>query len=168
MGAACSALHFNIDLVQIAILGHFFDPNSHAGEAPAHWHDGLTAVRVHDVANARRGARRIRGQRAEPTFRLFPHRDPHVLRLQAFERQELEVIGAGELRNLRRADAHAIPGCILPGGFGKTVDLASQDAAGLEHAPRFGQIREDNLGAGDVLKNSVGVNEVEELVRIKG
>ena len=53
-----------------------------------------------------------------------------------------------------------------PGG--RPFDLAAQNAAGLEHAPRFAKVIEDHFAAGDVLEDRVGVDEIELVVRKHG
>jgi hypothetical protein len=79
---------------------------------------------------------------------------------------ELEVVVEREIRHVFGRNAHAVPGVVATGGGGlrQAVDLAAQDAASLEHAPRLGQVPEHDVAAGDVLEHRVGIDEVESLI----
>jgi hypothetical protein len=106
--------------------------------------------------------------RADVACRPLPHGHPHILRVHALERQQLEVVREGEFRDLPGADAYALPGGRRLPGLRKTVELAPQDSVRLQDAPRFGQIRENQLRVGDVLKNRVGVDVVERFPGVAG
>lgn len=68
---------------------------------------------------------------------------------------------AGEGADLVGRDADAAPGVVLPGVRREAVQLAPQNAAGLENPPRLTEIAEDDVAARDVLEDRVGVDEVE-------
>jgi hypothetical protein len=51
---------------------------------------------------------------------------------------------------------------------GEAIELEAREAAGLQDTFRFAKVREDHVGAWDVLENSIGVDEIEMVVGEEG
>ena len=79
-----------------------------------------------------------------------------------FERQQLHIVLKRVLAHFIRADAHAAPRVICLRGLVESVDLASQQSAGLQHTSCLAQILHHDITARDVLEDGVRVHQVEE------
>lgn len=77
----------------------------------------------------------------------------------------MEIALARKCRHLLAAEVAAGPGGSLAPHLRtqgrRSAQLAAQHAAGLERAPRLGQIVAHDFGVGDVLENGVGIDEIE-------
>src|SRR5579885_2187545 len=155
--------HHQID--QVAVLGELFDPQRGGRHGPLGGHERLTGVRVADVADTRGWGDCTPAQGLPPAGGLFPPGGPHVLCGNAFEREKLEVVAAREFDYIGGGDAHAGPGGVARRLLGQAVNLAAENAVRAKYAARFAKILQHHLAAGDVLEDSVGVNEVEGVVR---
>ena len=91
--------------------------------------------------------------------------DPHVLRPDLFQRQQLQIVLARELRISSGVMRTPLQVSYCSRMRRQAVQLAAQNAARLQHAPRFAQVVEHHLAAGNVLEDGVGVDEVELVVR---
>ncbi len=77
----------------------------------------------------------------------------------------LEIMSGGELQKLIRGKADAVPGVDVGQAIGESVELHHGEAAGSKHPADFAEIFENHIAAGDVLKDGVGIDEVEAIRR---
>ena len=94
--------------------------------------------------------------------RLKP-RGPQVLRVLAFQVQKLEAILASESVDIIRRKADAAPG-VGVAGRRDAIELAMEYAAGFQQAANLAHVFQHDLAAGNVLENSVRINEIERLI----
>ena len=145
--------------VQVGVGGQVLDPERERGQRTRGRGDGFAGQRVADVADHRA---RARGGTAAAG--RFAAGDPHVLRPDLSSASNWKSCSRAKCADLVGRDADAAPGVVLFRVRRQAVHLAAQDAAGFEHAPRLAQVAEDDVAAGNVLEDGVGVDEVELLV----
>ena len=79
----------------------------------------------------------------------------------------MKIVLAGERGHPFAGEKATGPGGLVPLDLGvkrrSSAQLAAQDAAGLERAPRLAQVVQHDHGVGDVLEDDVGVDEIEIL-----
>ena len=82
----------------------------------------------------------------------------------AVQVQKLQAVIAREGADVGGGEDHAAPG-VGVARMRQAVELAMENAAGFQHAADLAHVFEHHIAAGDVLKDRVGIDELERVVR---